>query len=133
VASAGEDKSIALWDIASGQRIRTLTAHTKTVWSINFSQEGTVLASGSADQTVRIWDAYRARNLTPAPPEAAAPAADEVDAEGKRKRREISSPELLQTFSTKQTPVFHTHFTPRNLLLAAGAFSSSIQGTPALQ
>jgi transcription initiation factor TFIID subunit 5 len=69
VASAGEDKSIVLWDIASGQKIRTLVGHTKTVWSVNFSQEGAVLASGSADQTVRLWDINRARNLTYVPPE----------------------------------------------------------------
>lgn len=70
MASAGEDKSVILWDIGSGQKIRSLIGHTKTIWSVNFSQEGAVLASGSADQTVRLWDVNRARNLSYVPPEA---------------------------------------------------------------
>ncbi|KAJ2714809.1 Transcription initiation factor TFIID subunit 5 [Coemansia spiralis] len=37
----------------------TLTGHAGPVYSLAFSQEGTLLLSGSADETVRAWDVKR--------------------------------------------------------------------------
>jgi transcription initiation factor TFIID subunit 5 len=56
MASAGEDKSIMLWDIASGKRIKKLTGHTGFIYSLNFSADSGVLVSGGADSTVCVWD-----------------------------------------------------------------------------
>lgn len=56
MASAGEDKSIMLWDIASGKRIKKLTGHTGFIYSLSFSADNGVLVSGSADSTVCVWD-----------------------------------------------------------------------------
>ncbi len=57
VATAGEDSVIILWDLGSGKRIKTMEGHGKTsIYSLAFSQEGSVLVSGAADNTVRLWD-----------------------------------------------------------------------------
>jgi WD40 repeat protein len=53
---AGGDGIINLWDIGSGKKLRTFTGHVGPVWSLNFSNEGTVLASGSGDRSVKIWN-----------------------------------------------------------------------------
>lgn len=42
----GVDKTIHLWDIASGNMLAQLKGHTGTVYSLGFSREGSVLASG---------------------------------------------------------------------------------------
>ena len=42
--------------VATAQLKATLEGHTKVVWSVAFSPDGGTLASGSWDQTVRLWD-----------------------------------------------------------------------------
>jgi transcription initiation factor TFIID subunit 5 len=36
--------------------MQDLTGHTDTIRALSFSQEGNILASGSVDNTVRLWD-----------------------------------------------------------------------------
>jgi WD40 repeat protein len=45
-----------LWDVATGKEKATLKEHTKSVTSVAFSPDGMTLASGSVDQTIKLWD-----------------------------------------------------------------------------
>ena len=59
-----EGKAVELWDVASRKRIATLAGHGDDVYSVAFSPDGRMLASGSGD--VRLWDvATRQRVATP--------------------------------------------------------------------
>src|SRR5262245_33029598 len=49
LASAGADKSVRIWDVATGQLLRLYTGHSDEVKAVTFSPDGTIVASGSAD------------------------------------------------------------------------------------
>jgi hypothetical protein len=55
------DWTIKLWDLTSGRVLRTLAGHRGAVFSIDFSRDGTTLASGSLDATVGLWDVASGR------------------------------------------------------------------------
>jgi WD40 repeat protein len=59
----GEDLAINLWDLGSGKRIKKMTGHTASIYSLAFSAESSLLVSGGADWTVRCWDVKAAGGL----------------------------------------------------------------------
>lgn len=68
LASASDDKTVKLCDVASGECIRTLQGHTEGVSSVAFGPDGKLLASGSYDNTVKLWDVPTGKEVTPTPP-----------------------------------------------------------------
>jgi WD40 repeat protein len=50
---------IGLWDARSGKRVKTLVGHSAPIspTALAYSPDGTRLASGSMDHTIRLWDA----------------------------------------------------------------------------
>src|ERR1700719_5289010 len=57
VVSGSEDKTLKLWDAATGQLLRTFEGHTNLVSSVAFSPNGMRVLSGSWDNTIKLWDA----------------------------------------------------------------------------
>ena len=56
LASAGRDRTVKLWDAATGIVLRTFAKHTGPINCVQFGPKGNLLASASTDGTVKIWD-----------------------------------------------------------------------------
>ncbi|KAH6661768.1 hypothetical protein B0J14DRAFT_496760 [Halenospora varia] len=57
VVSGSDDRTVRLWDAATGAALQTLEGHSDWVMSVAFSPDGKQVVSGSCDETVRLWDA----------------------------------------------------------------------------
>jgi hypothetical protein len=56
-----------LWDVTTGDTVSILEGYTNTALSLSFSGDGRVLASNSADGTVRLWETETGRCMAALP------------------------------------------------------------------
>jgi WD40 repeat protein len=57
IVSASDDKTIKVWDAATGKLLHSLEGHTAEVYSLAFSPDSRMIASGSDDGAMKLWDA----------------------------------------------------------------------------
>ena len=57
IAGAGNNRLIILWNVDTGEQMRTLAGHEHQIDTVAYSPDGARIASGSFDRTVRIWNA----------------------------------------------------------------------------
>lgn len=57
LVSGSDDKTTKVWNLSTGQELRTPTGHTSSVTSVALSADGQTLASGSDDKTIKVWRA----------------------------------------------------------------------------
>jgi transcription initiation factor TFIID subunit 5 len=152
LASADENGWICLWDLAHGRLVKNMRGHGKGgIWSLSFSVESTVLVSGGADCTVRVWDVH---GPVKDPGKGVAGDGGKVDGSAaggvggssttgvasgavagtvaggagvggvpKKKGKEQGvSADQISAFPTKKSPVYKVKFTNMNLVVAGGAY-----------
>lgn len=142
LASADGDGAIFLWDIRTGTLLKKCRGHGKGgVWSLSFSVESTVLTSGGADGTVRVWDV----NM-PADPHKGGIDGEVVGTGGqsdatrltvtsglqagsggigsmkKKGKDNVITPDQISAFPTKKSPAYKVKFTRMNLIMAGGCY-----------
>lgn len=55
LATAGYDRSLKLWDVASGRLLRSIDVHNGAILDVAWHPSGGLLATASADETVKLW------------------------------------------------------------------------------
>ena len=61
--SSGEDFTVTLWDLSSGEKLRALSGHTHFVEDAAFSPDSRTLLSGSYDSTLKLWNVASGKEL----------------------------------------------------------------------
>ena len=117
------------------------------IWSLSWSVESTVLVSGGADGTVRVWDVIVPNDASGQSKavggggEGSGVGGQKIDGAagaagsggggvgagagpgGKKKGREVVvTSDQISAFATKKSPVYRVRFTRQNLVVAGGAF-----------
>jgi WD40 repeat protein len=135
MASGGYDKTVIVWNAATGEEQWRLTGHSDTIIALAFSPDGGRLASASTRGRVKIWDVQRGVSSYSANMHSAVRViafssdgqlwAAGVDAvkEGATARIEIrnaTSGNVIRTVSTPWDLVTTLTLTPEGLLVASG-------------
>jgi WD40 repeat protein len=137
LASGSEDRTIKLWDVATGREVRTLTGHTDRVWSVAFSPDGRLLASGSDDYTIKLWEVATGslvRSLTghtddvesvAFSPDGRLLASGSLD--NTIKLWEVATGSLVRSLTGHTSGVSSVAFSPDGRLLASGSDDGTIK------
>ena len=56
IVTTSTDYTAKIWDVYSGQLIKTLTGHGNTINHAAFSPDGQQIVTASADKTAKVWD-----------------------------------------------------------------------------
>jgi len=57
IASAGADKYLKTFDVASAQQLRRFEGHTSYVLDVAWKGDGQILVSSGADRAIKVWEA----------------------------------------------------------------------------
>jgi hypothetical protein len=63
IATGSDDRTVRLWEAASGQLLCTLEGRAGAVRSVAWAPDGGQLASGADDGTVRLWNSMTGEEL----------------------------------------------------------------------
>jgi RNA polymerase sigma factor (sigma-70 family) len=140
IAAGGErpETDIQLWDLPTRRVRRVLAGHTDSITALAFSPDGRLLASGSQDRLIRVWDLTTedARNKILGGHDkgvtalAFVPTGDKILAsagiDGTVKLWDIVTGRCLATLSDHSGPIFALSAAPDGKTLASGGFDGSV-------
>lgn len=130
LASGGTDATVRLWDVPAGKLRAILKGHKSSVESVVFAPTGKLLASSSADSSVRLWtpDGTLVRTLEGHTSEidsiAFSPDGAILASGSKDKTLKlwnVQTGKLLQTVAGAQNRLESLAFSPDGKLLASGS------------
>ncbi|GAB4199905.1 MAG: hypothetical protein Fur006_51000 [Coleofasciculaceae cyanobacterium] len=134
---AHADQTVKLWDVSTGEVLRTLQGHSSQVWAVAFSPDGNTLASGSFDQTVKLWDVSTGEVLRTLQGHTNFVWAIAFSPDGKLLARgsedqlvkfwDVNTGECLQTLQGHGSRIVSIAFSPQGQLLATGSIDRTVK------
>jgi WD40 repeat protein len=127
--SGSLDGTLRLWDLATGETLRTLEGHSNGVSAVAVSADGRRALSGSADHTLRLWDLATGATLRTLKGHSNAVSAVAVLADGRRALSGSNDNTLrlwdLATGATLRTLEGHANWVRAVAVLADGSHALS--------
>ena len=96
LASAGEDRRVKIWDLASSNLFKEFRGHNETVHSLVWSSDSNLLVSGGMDGIIKLWDIHKP-----------------------------DSEKFEHSIPTKNTNLLNLTYSPHNTLIATGCVVNS--------
>jgi len=56
IVSASFDRTIKLWDVATGALLRSFAGHEGEIWAVAVTPDGRRIVSGGGDDAIKVWD-----------------------------------------------------------------------------
>ncbi|HPF38990.1 MAG TPA: protein kinase [Phycisphaerae bacterium] len=56
LASGGDDRTLRVWEVATGRLLATMTGHSQKIFTVTFTPDGSRIVSGGNDHVIRFWD-----------------------------------------------------------------------------
>jgi WD40 repeat protein len=139
VLSGSDDKTIKLWDVATGALLRTFAGHSDRVTSVAFSPDGTHVLSGSWDGT-KLWDVATGALLRSFQGHTGAVTSVAFSPDGTRvlsgsagnndktlKLWDAATGALLRTFEGHSTGVTSVAFSPDGTRVLSGSYDKTLK------
>ena len=63
LASADEKGVVKIWEMPSGNLLRTINAHNEIVQSVSWAEDNKTIVTGSLDKYVKLWNSDTGENL----------------------------------------------------------------------
>jgi WD40 repeat protein len=137
LATGNKDKTIRVWEVATGRRVRTLTGHTGWVTSLAFSPDSRWLASASLSGAVKLWDNETGREARTLAGHAESVNSVAFSPDGKTlatasgdstvKLWDVSTGQPLRTLNGHTAEVNAVAFSPDGKLIASGGADSTVK------
>jgi len=136
-AAAGKDKTVRVWEIRTGRKVRTLAGHEGWVTSLAFSPDSQLLASASLDGRVKLWDNETGLEVRTLLGHTESVNAVAFSPDGKSlatasgdsnvKLWDVATGQLLKTFGGHKAEVNAVAFSPDGKTLASGGADKTVK------
>jgi WD40 repeat protein/tRNA A-37 threonylcarbamoyl transferase component Bud32 len=139
LASASDDKTIKLWNLANKEEIHTLEGHSNWIWTVAFSPDSKTLASGSADKTIKLWNVQTGKLIRTLEghtdgvtsvnfsPDGKTLASGSASQDTKIKLWNLETGKLIRTLEGHTNGVQSVVFSPDGKTLASGSWDKTIK------
>jgi WD40 repeat protein len=134
--SGSWDKTLKLWDVATGREIKTFTGHTDRVWSVAFSPDGKQVISCD-DKTLKLWDVASGREIRTFSGHSSYVNSVAFSPDGKQviscsrdetlKLWDIATGKIIRTFSGHSGGVNSVAFSPDGKQVISGSYDKTLK------
>ncbi|WP_089728653.1 WD40 repeat domain-containing protein [Candidatus Thiosymbion oneisti] len=136
LSGSATDSTMKLWDLSSGQKIRTFRGSSQ-VWAVDFAPDGRSVLSGGLDDTLRLWDVSSGKEIRTFFGHSAPVHAVAFDPDGRRvlsgsrddtlKLWDLDSGKELRTFRGHSGDVESVAFSPDGRSVLSGSSDGTLK------